>query len=248
MSSLLKIQQYLASRGLAFISASRINVASNTLLLEVPRDKIHPTSSRNKTSKRQLSFISRAISKKFDVHAIITIRDSSSLDDVAAGLRAVLKRSFNELVSDVFVSFPSATSAVVWVEIANIVDRSRQKELEELASLTLKSLGITLDAFEVVYPIQPQPSVVAILRAVKMLAPAPVEKILEYLDGRGFTCPSVSWLSSKLDGARKRGFIVRGSVGQFSLTSEGLNVVPRSRSSSSSDVERMLALAKRKEW
>lgn len=248
MSNLLKIQQYLTSKGLAFVNASRINVTSNTLLLEVPRDKVHSISSPNYTSKRQLSFISSAISKKFDVHVVITIRDSSSLDDVAAGLRAILKRTFNDVVSDVFVSFPSATNAVVWVEITNIVDRQYQKKLEEFASLNLKNLGIEIDAFEVVYPAQPQPSVVAILRAVKMLAPAPVERILDYLNGRGFICPSVSWLSSKLDGARKRGFIVRSTLGQFSLTSEGLDVVPRSRSSSSSDVERMLALAKRKEW
>jgi len=179
---------------------------------------------------------------------IVTIRDAQALDDIGIALRAVLKREFPQVVADVHVSFIDSSAAAVWVESATIADPLVVTEIERVAGHELAEFGVRCQAFDVVAPLLPEPSVMAILRSVKLHAPASLATIVADLEKRGFSCPSSNWLSYKLDGARKRGLVVRDHAGRFALTSEGLDVVPWNRSASSSDVERMLTLARRKTW
>lgn len=179
---------------------------------------------------------------------IVTIRDAQALDDIGIALRAVLKREFPQVVADVHVSFIDSSAAAVWVESATIADPLVVTEIERVAGYELAEFGVRCQAFDVVAPLLPEPSVMAILRSVKLHAPASLATIVADLEKRGFSCPSSNWLSYKLDGARKRGLVVRDHAGRFALTSEGLDVVPWNRSASSSDVERMLTLARRKTW
>lgn len=248
LSELLQIQQYLASRGLEYVTPVTLSPSSETLVIEVPRDRLGETASNDKTSRRQLTFIAKAIEKKFGRRVIVTIRDAQALDDIGIALRAVLKREFPKVVADVHVSFINSSAAVVWVESATIADPSVVKGIERATGRELSEFGVACQAFDVVAPLLPEPSTTAILRSVKVHAPAALGTIIADLGRRGFSCPSQSWLSYKLDSARKRGLVVRDPVGRFALTGKGLDVVPWNRSASSSDVERMLTLARRKEW
>lgn len=248
MSDLLSIQQYLSSKGLRMLSPVSISPTSNTLVIEVPRDKIKETASGAYTSRRQLTFVARSLQRKFGYRVIVSVRDAQALDDIAVALRAVLTRSFTSDVRDVLVSFPAAEHAVVWVEASNILDSQRAGAIEQVARSTLLEFGIVCDAFQLVAPILPEPSTIAILRSVKVLAPVVAPDIYADLIRRGFSCPSENWLSFKLDSARKRGLLLRDPAGRFVLTGDGLDVVPRTRSASSSDVDRVLALARRKGW
>lgn len=248
MSSLLSIQQYLSSRELGFLVAIRLNELSNTLLIEVPRDKMRSKAARGFTSRRQLTFIARSLSKKFNVRVVTAIRDADGLSDVAAGLRAVLSRAFAGVVSDVFVSFPVADHAIVWVETSQVVGSPLDKKIGKAATLFLKETGIHCDEVEMVGPMLPEPSTIAILSAIKVLAPVTIKEIADDLGRRGFSCPSLSWLAAKLDAVRKRSLLLRDPRGRYVLTGLGTEVVPRTRSASSSDIARMLMLARRKEW
>jgi len=248
LSELLQIQQYLAARRLAYVVPRILNPSSSVLLLEVPRDRVGETASKDRTSRRQLSFVSKSLQKKFGKRVIVTLRDAQALDDIAISLRAVLKNEFPELVSDVHVSFATNASAVVWVEAKTILEPTTIEQLEAATRRSLQNFGIECDAFDLVPPPLPEPSTVAILRAVKVHAPASLAMLNEDLHRRGFASPSDRWLSYKLDVARKRGLVLRDQGGRFTLTASGLEVVPWSRSASSSDVDRMLSLARRKEW
>lgn len=248
MSELLQIQQYLAARGLGYVTPVTLGPGSRSLVIEVPRDRLSETASKDKTSRRQLTFVAKSLENKFGRRVIVTIRDAQVLDDIAIALRAVLRRQFPQVVADVHVSFVNASAAAVWVELASIADPSAVKEIEQVAGRELAEFGVVCKAFEVVAPLLPEPSTTAVLRSVKIHAPASLEAIIADLGKRGFSCPSHNWLSYKLDGARKRGLVVRDRAGRFTLTAAGLDVVPWNRSASSSDVERMLMLAKRKEW
>ncbi len=248
MSELLLIQQYLSAKGLAYVVPRMLNPSSAVLILEVPRDRLGDTASKEKTSTRQLSFVSKSLEKKYEKRVIVTLRDAQALDDIAVSLRAVLKHEFPVYVSDVHVSFSTSTAAVVWVEAKTIVDANVIDQLKSAATRELKEFGVICQAFDVVLPQQPEPSTTAILRAVKVHAPASLATVNQDLVRRGFSCPSEKWLSYKLDVARKRGLVLRNQDGRFLLTAGGLEVVPWSRTDSSSDVDRMLSLARRKEW
>lgn len=248
LSELLKVQQYLASKGLGFVVPRLVSPTSGVLVVEVSRDRIHATASAGHTSRRQLSFLSKSLEAKFGRRVLVTIRDAQPLDDVAASLRAVLRREFPGVVSDVHVSFEDAGTALVWVEVSTLIEAATLDAARTIASRELVEFGVVCKSFDVVAPVRPEPSTVAILRSVKVLAPVLSVSLAADLDRRGFSYPSEKWLSHKLDVARKRGFVSRDPQGRFSLTAEGLSVVPTSRSGSSSDVERMLAVARRKEW
>ena len=178
----------------------------------------------------------------------MTLRDAQALDDIAVSLRAVLKNEFPDLVSDVHVSFVTSKAAVAWVESKAVIDQKAVERIRSKAAAELADFGLTCQAFEVVLPQLPEASTTAILRAVKVHAPASLAVVNQDLLRRGFSCPSEKWLSYKLDSARKRGLLQRDHDGRFILTSDGLEVVPWSRTASSSDVDRMLSLARRKEW
>lgn len=248
MSELLLIQQYLSARGLAYIVPRILNPTSPILILEVPRDRVGETSSRDKTSRRQLAFVSKSLEKKHGKRVIVALRDAQTLDDIAVSLRAVLKHEFPDLVSDVHVSFVTSKVAVVWVESKVVIDQETVERIRSKATAELTEFGLTCQAFEVVLPQLPEPSTTAILRAVKVHAPASLAVVNQDLLRRGFSCPSEKWLSYKLDVARKRGLLLRDQDGRFTLTADGLEVVPWSRTASSSDVDRILSLARRKEW
>lgn len=248
MSELLKVQQYLESRGLGFIVPRLISPASGVLVIEISRDRIQRVASTGQTSRRQLSFLSKALASKFGCPVLITVRDAQSLDDVAASLRAVLRHQFPDSVTDVYVSFEDAGSALVWLETSSVGESTILDAAQLTANRELAKFGITCKSFEIVAPLRPEPSTVAVLRSVKILAPASTAALAADIVRRGFTNPSEKWLSHKLDLARKRGLVLRDSQGRYSLTSVGLGVVPTNRSRTSSDVERMLSLARRKEW
>jgi len=171
-----------------------------------------------------------------------------ALDDIAISISTTLKHLFSDNIVDVHTSFATSNAAVVWVEAKGILDRQTIAEIEKRAQSELSKFKITCQAFDVISPQLPKPSIPAILRAVKVHAPAPLEILRQDLYRRGFSSMSERWISSQLDIARKKGWIVRDSVGRYVLTAGGIDIVPRSRTASSSDVDRMLLLARRKEW
>lgn len=248
MSELLPIQEYLSKKGFSYIVPRVLNPELSALALEVPRGRVGDKASKEKTSRRQLAFITRSLEKEFGKRVFVVFRDSPDLDDIAISLRAVLRHGFPDLITDVHVSFETSTSAVVWVEPKAAIDSDEEERLEEETRSELARFGVTCQAFGIVTTQRPEPSIAAILRAVKVHAPASLAMLSRDLLQRGFFSPSEEWLSRKLDVARKRGLVLRGKDGRFVLTASGLEVVPWSRTASSSDVDRMLSLARRKQW
>ena len=157
MSELLLVQQYLAARGLGYVVPRTLLPSSDVLVLEVPRDRIGETASSGKTSRRQLSFVSKSLEKKYGKRVIFTVRDAQALDDIAVSLRAVLKHRFRQIVADVHVSFATATAAVVWVESTTVADPRLIDQIEVATRHELAGFGVECRAFEVVAPILPEP-------------------------------------------------------------------------------------------
>ncbi|MBC7622590.1 MAG: hypothetical protein H7232_04300 [Aeromicrobium sp.] len=224
-----------------------MNEMSRTVLLEIPRDRVRSTSGAGFTSKRQLTFISRAIEQRFDLRVLTAFRDSQQLTDLESGLRALLVRRFAGLVVDARMSFPTSDHALVWVTLGVVPDATSADVKEHVTNFLLDS-QIVCDGIEFLSPALPEPSTIAILRTVKTHAPVALDGIAADLRKRGMPSPSDRWLAGRLDSARKRGLLVRQKIGTYILTAAGLQIVPHNRSGSSSDVDRMLAMAKRRQW
>ena len=246
MSSTEAIAGYLGACHATYISSFHVDESPKTVILEVPVSLLRVRAAKGVTSKRQLTYLKRDIEARFDLRVVITVREAQQLTDLESGLRAALLRRFPEHVTDLYMSFPTGDAAQIWVMVKQELDETSGKIIrghivEYLANAALISEGI-----EFLAPNLPEPSIAAILRSLKTISLGAVGQIMNHLRKRGYSCPSERWLSGKLDMSRKRGLIVRNPSGEFSLTSLGLQLVPHTRSGSSSDVDRMLLLGRRR--
>lgn len=242
------ISDYLRSRKADYVTSFHFDEASKTLVLEIPLKSVKETAGKGYTSKRQLAHLRRLIREKFDVNVVTAFRQEHQLDSLEAGLDALLVRRFPDYVSGVYISFVTGESAQIWVSLKNETLESYIQQISEQANDYLGAASLSIESIEFILPSAQEPSIAAILRALKTFSPASIDTVLEKLTGRGFYIPNGRWLSRRFDVARKKGLVIREHDGKYILTTAGLELVPRSRSRSSTDVERMLLLSRRKEW
>lgn len=248
MSEANQIRQYLESKGYAFVTAVHVNNSARTALLEVPREKLRARAEAGFTSRRQLHFVAKAIGAKFDLRVLFALRETTRTADIEAGLRAYLMRAFKDIALGGFVSFPTVDCAAVWVEVNHVPEAAQSAQMKEVAEKYLDAFDIKVASFEFLAPALPEASLPTILRSLKRLAPAEIPAVRADLGSRGFLCPSEKWLSARLDAARKRHLVQRDGRGRFVLTAAGLAAVPNTRTRASSDIDRILWLARHKEW
>lgn len=242
------MMQFLADRGARYVSSVRLVEDAGTVILEVPRSRLSDTAGKGMTSRRQLAQLRSAITRRFELRVVITFQAEELLADVEAGLRALLERNLPGKFSNLAVSFPTSNSADVWGFMNENGTNTEVESVRALIEQYLKEAKFSSINVQVSGAAKPQPSLVAILRSVKTHAPAELSQLLADLDVRGFGCPSDRWLSAKLDAARKSGLVIRSQPGKYTLSLEGLSAVPVSTRKTSSDIDRVLALARRKQW
>lgn len=246
--SVVSLKAFLADRRAEYVTSVRVIAETKSAILDVSRERVGDTATRRMTSKRQLARLASDIKKAFGLSVLFAFRSEGPLAAIEAGLRATLERRFPGAASELVVSFPTQDRAEV------LFRRSGQSEAGSGADLKAVIVEFLREAkFDAVHIEEmsaelPQPSQMNILKALKSCAPATVDQLVVYLNEHGFSLPSTRWLSSKLDSARKRDWVVRSNDGRFALTIEGLGVVPASRRRTSSDIERILALGRRKQW
>lgn len=248
MSNIGDIDTFLKQREATYISAIRVNELAQTLLVEIPLDLVRSKAGPGVTSKRQLLYIKRELEVRFGLTVLVSFRQSQELNNLEVGLNAILHKRFGGIVLDSYLSFPQGDSALAWVFLAVQVEPETEDTIRDHVVNCLAQAGVSCGNVELVGPIKPEPSIAAILRSIKKLAPVNLTALEADLQRKDMQSPSMRWLASKLDWARKRGLVIRNTNGSYALTASGLALVPNTRSRSSSDVERMLLLAKRREW
>jgi len=118
--------------------------------------------------------------------------------------------------------------------------------MEAVFSTYLSAFGFTLGKIHRMGSDKDIPSAIAVLRGLKATSPALPETLSGFLEESGFVVPPERWVDAKLDWLRKQNLVLRRDDGCYVLTEPGLRVVPHGKGSSSSDVQRALALARRK--
>lgn len=242
------VAEYLKNRKADYVTSFYFDEASNTLVLEIPLNRVKEVSGKGYTSSRQLAHLRRLIREKFDVNVVTAFRQERLLASLEAGLEALLVRRYPDYVSGVYMSFLTTESAQIWISLKSETADDTAKQIGKHAHDYLGAASLKVEGIELIPPGSPEPSIAAVLRALKALSPAKIEALLGYLRDRGFFIPNDRWLSRRLDAARKKGLVIREHRGSYVLSATGLALVPHSRSRSSTDVERMLLLSRRKEW
>ena len=246
--AMLSLKAFLADRKVDYVSSVRVIAETKSVILDVPRERLGDTASPRMTSKRQLDRLATAIQNEFGLSVLFALRSEGLLNDIESGLRATLERRFPGAISELVVSFPTVKHAEVIFRRSGQSGEGIGAEIQAVILEFLREAkfdGIEIDELSAELP---KPGLMNILKALKSCAPASVDQLLVYLSEHEFSCPNNRWLSSRLDVARKREWVVRSSEGMFALTVEGLKVVPATRRRNSSDIERILALGRKKKW
>lgn len=249
MSDIAKfLKNFLATRKVDYVTSIRVIPETKSAILDVPRERIGDTVSGQMTSRRQLDRLATDIKNEFGLSVLFAFRSEGPLNAIEVGLRATLERRFPGVVSVLVVSFPTVNRAEVVFRCLGQSEEGSGKEVLAVIAEFLREANFENVQVDELSAELPTPSLMNILMALKSCAPASVDQLLVYLSEHEFSCPNTRWLSSRLDVARKRELVIRSSEGMFALTVEGLKVVPATRRRNSSDIERILALGRRKKW
>ncbi|WP_322014886.1 hypothetical protein [Paraburkholderia sp. J12] len=223
-----------------------IRVADETIFITVDAQKVAVVAHEGRhTSRRQLNVLAKHLRERFDTDVQIIVSSDEANARIEGVLRDLFERQFPGIVKDVTASLTDSEAASVWIDAEYVSDLETIAAIETAARMLLSSFALHESEIYVQAPIVEEPTNVAILSAVKLLAPINLAELKRYLDG-DFHLPSENWLASKLDSMRKKGFVLRDHDGKFHLTEGGLSVVPISRRRNSSDVSRALRLVKQK--
>lgn len=158
-------------------------------------------------------------------------------------LRILLNRKFGDQVRNVFLTYVSKAEWVAWVEMDGAIEDTLQDEIESTISEYLRLFDMKINKVSFVGDLN-LPTLTAILRILRVLAPACSERLGEELQTRGFFVPNPRWLNHTLDRIRKAGFVIRRKDGRYFLSIKSLSSLGTSKGRESADVQRALAVWK----
>ncbi|HPE80755.1 MAG TPA: hypothetical protein PKZ35_12185 [Gammaproteobacteria bacterium] len=238
------IESFLAQRRATYVAKIKIRQNDDVVLLTVPVENIGRTSGAGKTSKRQLTYLTKAISEEFGAEAVIIYDQGDQFSQIETALCAALKKQYGEHIASVVLSLESMDRAVAWIECQS--DDSPTGEIEKLVSEFMSLMGVEKVDVHFLYEADQTPSLVVVLRTVKTAQPCKIQDIRSALIEKGYPLLREEWIQGKLDLLRKKEVIVRQNDGSYCLSQLGLMVTPHGTYRSSSDVERALALGRAK--
>jgi hypothetical protein len=242
-----KLTSFLKEHGMDFVSNVKASHSTPTdFVLFVPGDRVAAKTGKGMTSHRQMKLLQQAAKHELglDVEWIVTPGQQAAA--LEAALQQLIEAHHPGAVGAVYISSPKVVPVSVWVETkANAQNPPQLAVLKALVEKFLKLYDIA-DPLVMYGDSENLPSNPTILRKLKIHAPLTTEQLAGFLVSSRSVIPNARWLQTRLDALRKRGLVVRSPEGQYSLTEFGLEIVPYGKTRSSSDIERALALGRRK--
>ncbi len=245
-NNLQALKEYLAAKKVWYVTDIRRRSNDDVVLLTVPELSIGNSSSAKSTSRRQLSYLAKAIKRDLSINVDFLITKGEVQEAVETGLKALLQVQYPNVIRYCFTSASGSNIIDVWLEseVTNLEEIAGK--LKQVVRAYLKAFQMKLGTVRWSEPDEHVPSDTAILKELKTIAPALATDLAERLKKQGFRIPSLSWVETKLDTIRRRQHAIRREDGRYVLTELGLKIVPHRRGSQGSDVIRALALGRRK--
>lgn len=246
MSSVARARALLAANGVRFAPEIRVvETEDGSLHLFVPEARIGPRATKAKVSPRQMKVLAKRVADTLGVGVEWTTLLERSLEALEEAIESLYSVRFPGCVAHALLSSLSNHPAVLWVQPVQDAPEVSEEDLREAALPVLSQFGV--DDLEVLKSRATRElTSPAVLRRTKALAPVKIRQLEAALAADGFELRSVRQVANILDQLRKKGLIVRSDSGHFALTQMGLSAVPHGLRRSSSDVERVLALGRRR--
>lgn len=216
----------------------------NSIYIYIPVDRVSKKVRKGYVSEKQINYLINKIAKKFDRKLEFYLQQSEKFEKLSEGIELILKAQFNN-IEDISITFFSAEKANVWLKFKDLNNEEQSSIEEYVKSLFLRS-GISEVGIQWEGEILQYPTMIQILILTKKLQPASIEDFISDFK-QNFQSIDSKWLNNELDKLIKRGFVVRDhSAKKYSISGNGLSVIPSPRNNSNSDIKRALSLGKRK--
>lgn len=243
------IENFLTERHANFVSALSIRPSDGAVFAWVPVKAVQSKVGKGGTSYRQMAYLRRRAKAELGIDIVFLIQMDEQHEEIEGGLRALLESRFPGSFSECFISFSHADLVDVWIDAADSTEHYPSYTQAAVETAMAQYLGLYFFKIHHVFWARPStsvPSLMAILRTVKVLAPATLSDVAKHLENKGlFMVPSHKWVRHQLDRLRRQGLIVCDRDDTCALTERGLSLVPSGRGRASSDVEHALALTRR---
>jgi hypothetical protein len=227
------------------ISVKDISDFAGAILLVVPMQKVTALAEKGSITKRQINSISKKIESALNVKVFISYSLSAQKGNIEAGLKAIANANFKKgKITDLDVSFIDSKTIDLF-SFCKSLSTDDTTQWEALVNSYLNGLNIKINNFHYEQKLNPEPNAMIILRAAKKIFPFTIAELTVALETGGYHVDSNDWLNSKLDLLRKKNLIIRNRDGVYRFTQLGLDAVPITKSRQSSDVERILYLARK---
>lgn len=247
-SNIKKIREFFEKRKINYFS-DFTEKDKGKVLATLPISKLGLRAEKGKLSKRQIHNFQRRVEVELGIEFEIFTFKEKEQEEIEVGLCGLLREIFKDNFIDCSLSFLAADEGDVWVRFKSSLTQSTvipEREIRRRIADYFKVFGKTLKEVHFEGSFKESPSKMAILRQIKISEPVQINELKSQLVHLGFEGVSLSWLENKLDLLRKQEMLLRSKDRSYALTGLGLKIVPHGKYRTSSDIERVLALGRRK--
>lgn len=161
------------------------------------------------------------------------------------GLRHSLMSSYPNLVRNSFLSGNRDTPQV-WLEAKRSLDAQEIKRLE--VQVEEYARRMKLKAIRLNFMVDANtPTKTEVLSLIRKQAPVTLESLMIELVAQQFEIPSSNWLERSLVMLRRDGLLIQTGRGDYALSLDALRRLGTTKGRRSRDIDRLLALARRKD-
>ena len=196
-------------------------------------------------SEKAQAMLASLIYRRTGIHAIVQILKGTTDIELS---QLILKRGTknqNIELEDVLVYISGSVVDVVLFVLDSDINDSKRKIIEKWVQKLFGLLDYKLGTVSFSFLAKKSPGIGQILKYLYVHSPVTAQDLRKHMEEKGFRFSSDRWLGSKLDQlVRTRTIVWQNS--RYLLTEEGLSIVIGTRGKNSSDIQRSLALSKRK--
>lgn len=239
-----EIMESIDGRLRKFISDVRFRPSDEAILLYVSREKISEKVQTGFTSERQMENLKKRLKNKLskNVEVIFTLLEThQGLEDA---FHQMINHRFKGEVLSFYMSFVNEKNVNAWIEVTES-GKEIKEEIERYYLKMLEEAELLSGFIQWIDSSCELPSLPWLLRFLKVRQPINLSCLVKVVSN-DYPAISKKWLSHKLDRLRKKDLIMREKSGNYVLTSKALSVVPAGAKYTSSDIDRALALGRRK--
>lgn len=239
------VQEFVKSINSIFNFDVRLRPSDDTVMLYVPQSSVATNVKPGFTSFRQLNNLKKKLAEEYSVNSEIIFVQNDAQQELESGFYQILNRKFNDQIISLFTSFSEESKVDAYIEVEELTE-SLQREIEDHFASLLNEAELQLGVMQWLDSPADLPGLIVLLRRLKALQPVDLSGITENIQ-ENYSSVTDKWVSHKLDQLRKKGFLLRQkSTGTYVLTDKALKVIPAGARRTSSDIDRALALGKRK--